>query len=247
MITQENVRRYRDEGYTICRDVVPVETMDEMRATIDGFINEMSTIMRPEHLDRPHVWHKRFLDMCKTPEVLDHVEQLIGPNIVLFSSHLISKSAGDGLRAPWHQDANFWSLEPMNVITLWLAIDDSTVENGCMRIIPGTHTLGPLTHGSAENPHMAVLHEQLPAEAVDESRAVNCELNAGDCSFHAPYAIHGSTANTSDKRRCGFTMRFMPAETKMRRDGKFAQWFANHPLFLLRGRDVNGVNIYANV
>jgi len=247
MVTAENVRQYRDEGYTICRDVVPAAALARMRETIDAFIAEMSTIMRPEHLDKPHVWHRRFFDMCATPELLDHVEPFIGPNIVLFSSHLISKAARDGLAVPWHQDANYWPLEPMNVITLWLAIDDSTVENGCMRIVPGTHTLGPIAHVPAEDLQTKVLHEGLPPDAVDEARAVNCELRAGDCSFHAPYTIHGSMPNTSARRRCGFTLRYMPAETRMHRSGKLAQWFANHPLFLLRGKDERGVNIYANV
>jgi len=247
MVTPENVRQYQNEGYTICREVVTPATLTRMRAIIDGFIDEMSQVMRPEHLDKPHVWHRRFLDMCATPELLDHVEPFIGPDIVLFSSHIISKAKRDGLAVPWHQDANYWSLEPMNVITLWLAIDDATVENGCMRVIPGTHRLGPLEHVPAEDPQTKVLHEGLPPEAFDEARAVNCELRAGDCSFHAPYTIHGSAPNTSERRRCGYTMRFMPADTKMLRTGKFARWFANHPLFLLRGQDVRGVNIYANV
>ncbi len=247
MITPDQTRQYQREGYTICRQVLEPARLREMTAYLDGFIAEMSKIMRPEHLDKPHVWDKRFLDFCATPSLLDHVEQLIGPDIVLFSSHIISKAKGDGLPVPWHQDAIYWDLEPMNVTTLWLAIDASTVENGCMRVIPGTHTRGPLEHVRDTSPEGKVLDRGLKPEFVDERQAVDCVLQPGDCSFHAPYLIHGSTPNKSPQRRCGYTMRFMPATTKLLRNGPLAQWFASHPLFLLRGRDRSGTNVYANV
>ena len=245
MITEANVQQFEREGYTICRQVLEPAALREMTAYIDAFVAEWSKVMRPEHLDKPHVWDKRFLDFCSTPSLLDHVERLIGPNIVLFSSHVICKAKGDGLAVPWHQDAVYWDLEPMNVVTLWLAIDESTVANGCMRVIPGTHTLGPLEHVRETNPEGKVLDRGLKPEHVDESRAVNIELRPGDCSFHAPYLIHGSTPNTSPKRRCGYTQRFMPPETKMLRTGPLGQWFAQHPLFLLRGQDRGRVNVYA--
>lgn len=246
MITNEQVRQFEREGYTLCRQVVEPAVLAEMTAYMDGFVAEWSKVMRPEHLDKPHVWDKRFLDFCATPSLLDHVAALIGPNIVLFSSHIISKAKGDGLAVPWHQDAIYWPLEPMNVVTLWLAIDDSTVANGCMRVIPGTHTRGPLEHVKDPDPASKVLDLGVRPELVDETKAVDCVLKRGDCSFHAPYTIHGSAPNTSPQRRCGYTLRFMPPETKMLRTGPLAKWFANHPLFLLRGKDARRNNVYAN-
>jgi len=246
MVTQENVEQYRREGYTVVETLLDAREMDSIQSIMDPFIEERSKALRPEHLDKVHVWNKKFLDICSHPTLLDAVQQLIGPNIVLFSSHIISKAKGDGLAVPWHQDGAFWPLEPMNVITLWLAVDDALVENGCMRVIPGTQNIGPLEHESAENPQTKVLDRQVPARFVDESKAVNCVIPRGGCSFHAPYTIHGSTRNTSPRRRCGYTMRFMPPETQMLRTGPLAQWFAQHPLFLLRGRDARHVNVYAN-
>lgn len=246
MVTKENIAQYQKEGYTLCRQVVKPAALAEMTEHIDAFVAEMSKVMRPEHLDKPHVWDKRFLDFCMTPSLLDHVEAFIGPNIVLFASHLICKAKGDGLAVPWHQDANYWPLEPMNVITLWLAIDDSMVENGCMRVVPRTHTAGPVAHHKDDHPEDKVLDQAISTDLFDESAAVDCVLAKGDCSLHAPYLIHGSTPNRSDKRRCGLTMRFMPAETKMLRTGPLAKWFGNHPLFLVRGSDKKRTNVYAN-
>jgi ectoine hydroxylase-related dioxygenase (phytanoyl-CoA dioxygenase family) len=201
---------------------------------------------RPEHLDKPHFEDERFLEFASHPAILDAVEPFIGPNIVLFSTHIICKAKGDGLEVPWHQDAIYWPLEPMEVITLWLAIDEPTPENGCMRVLPGTHRVGPVEHVRVEHPGTKVLHLALPPERVDETRAVDVVLPRGWCSFHHPYLFHGSAPNTSSKRRCGFTMRFMPPETRMRRDGPLSQWFREHRLYLLRGQDRGGVNEYAN-
>ena len=115
-----------------------------------------------------------------------------------------------------------------------------------MRVVPGTHRAGPLDHVEAENPQTKALHLGLPPESVDESKAVDILLSRGDCSFHGPHLTHGSAANRSRQRRCGYTMRFMPASTHMLRSGPLRKWFAQHKLFLLRGRDEAGVNSYAN-
>lgn len=248
MITKEHLQQYEREGYTIVEQLLTPAEMDEISEFMDRYIEEqVKQGIRPEHLDKPHAKDERFLALCAHPKILDAVEPFIGPNIVLFASHIISKAKGDGLAVPWHQDAIYWPLEPMQVITVWLAIDDSTVENGCMRVIPGTHTLGPIEHIEVEHPETKVLHLELPSEYVDESKAVDCLIPRGGCSFHAPYLIHGSAPNTSSKRRCGYTMRFMPPSTKLIREGPLSKWFKEHPLYLLRGHDPYGVNTYVNI
>lgn len=248
MVTQANLEQYSQEGYTICRELLSMSELDEMTVYVDRYVEEqVRQGKRPEHLDKPHYYDENLLKVCSNSTILDAVEQFIGPNIVLFASHIICKAKGDGLAVPWHQDGIFWPLEPMEVITVWLAIDDSTIENGCMCVIPNTHNLGPIEHIEVEHPETKVLHLTLPSECVDESKSVPCEIPRGGCSFHAPYLIHGSTPNTSQKRRCGYTMRFMPTETRMLREGPLSKWFANHPLYLVRGKDERGTNTYVNV
>lgn len=245
MVSEKHVRQYRDEGYTICDRVLDDGSLATMTGYIDRFVDEQARKgRRPEHLDKPHFEDKKFLEFCSLPAILDAVEKFIGPNIVLFSSHIICKAKGDGLAVPWHQDGIYWALEPMNVITLWLAIDESTVENGCMRVIPRTHDTGPIEHIDIEHPETKVLHRGLPPHLVDESKAVDIVLRPGGCSFHSPWLYHGSSPNVSSKRRCGYTMRFMPPEAKLLRDGPLGKWFAEHKLYLLRGKDARGVNTY---
>ncbi|WP_309706925.1 phytanoyl-CoA dioxygenase family protein, partial [Armatimonas sp.] len=165
--------------------------------------------------------------------LLDIAEKFIGPHIALFASHYFAKPPHDGLPVLWHQDGSYWPLDPCEVVTLWLAVDDSTPENGCLRVIPGSHKLEFQAHAkdtSVEN----VLSSGIAG--VDESAAVDVILKAGDVSVHHPNLIHGSNANTSDKRRCGLTIRYIPTSTRITKP-------IGAPFFL-RGEAVPGINAY---
>jgi ectoine hydroxylase-related dioxygenase (phytanoyl-CoA dioxygenase family) len=164
------------------------------------------------------------------------VEQFIGPNIALFASHYINKPPFSGRPVLWHQDGSYWPLEPMDVVTLWLAVDASTPENGGMRVIPATHRLD--LQEMKSNPEVdSVLGSEIPVEFVDESLAVDLVLGPGDVSVHNPTIVHGSTANTSPNRRCGLTIRYIPTSTKVLVPDAGC-------LFHLRGEVVEGVNTY---
>jgi ectoine hydroxylase-related dioxygenase (phytanoyl-CoA dioxygenase family) len=169
--------------------------------------------------------------------LLDIAAQYVGPDIALFASHYLSKPPGDGMPVLWHQDGSYWPLEPMEVVTLWLAVDDSTPENGCMRVIPGTQGMD-LQQLQSKTDVANVLSSTMDTALVDESKAVDIVLRAGDVSVHHPNVIHGSNANTSGKRRCGLTIRYIPASTRIRTEN---QWPS---AFLLRGQAVPGINTY---
>ncbi|HWP40235.1 MAG TPA: phytanoyl-CoA dioxygenase family protein, partial [Tepidisphaeraceae bacterium] len=103
----------------------------------------------------------------------------------------------------------YWGLEPPFAVTLWIAIDKSDVENGCMRVIPGSHRGGLLPHGKAGKSGNILGHNQeIDPRLIDESRAVDLELEAGQASLHDGLTVHGSNPNRSNRRRCGMTLRF---------------------------------------
>jgi ectoine hydroxylase-related dioxygenase (phytanoyl-CoA dioxygenase family) len=135
----------------------------------------------------------------------------------------------------WHQDGHYWPLEPMEVITIWLAVDDSTPENGCMRVIPRSHREQKLYKHRSNTDIKNVLSSELDAH-IDPAKAADVVVPAGGVSLHDPYLIHGSEANTSDKRRCGLTLRYIPTTTRIKREG--------HPAYLCRGKIVEGINYY---
>ncbi len=177
-------------------------------------------------------WYRLISD----ERLLDVAEQFIGPNIALFASHYICKPPKTGRAVLWHQDGSYWPLDPMEVVTLWLAATESTSENGCMRVIPGTHHRE--LEGLVERPDVDnALGSSMDENLVDESLAVDIELKPGDVEVHHPNIIHGSEPNTSEKWRMGLTIRYIPTSTRITKQ----PW---HASFLLRGRAVEGVNEY---
>jgi ectoine hydroxylase-related dioxygenase (phytanoyl-CoA dioxygenase family) len=148
--------------------------------------------------------------------VLDLVESLIGPDIVLFSSHFICKPPAVGKRVPWHEDSAYWRgrIDPMEVVTVWLAIEPSTPANGCMQVVPRSHANGFSEYQDVANPSQQVFGTEIKPGQFDESKAVDCVLRPNECSMHDGRMIHGSAANTGTQRRCGYTMRYMPATVR---------------------------------
>lgn len=243
--TPEQVAFYRDQGYLKFGRIFTTGEMIALRQHVDEKIAALPEGQRPEGMDVPHFTDPWLFRYLADPRVLDVIEDFIGPDIVLWSSHFITKPGGDGLAVPWHTDGAYWHgrLDPMKVITLWLAVDESSRENGCMTVIPGSQkqVAADISSYVAVDRDTNVFGSRIPPESVDESKKVYLELAPGECSFHDAWTVHGSSPNTSPKRRSGYTMRYMPANVKLHREG----WNANHKIYLLRGRDLTGgANIY---
>lgn len=235
----EVVAQYEREGYVLFPEVLDEDLIQEARDHV-AWLQAKHPELRPEHLGHTLMTHDPFwVRLVSDDRLLDIAEMFIGPNIALFASHYICKPPFEGQPVLWHQDGSYWPLEPMEVITLWLAVDDSLPENGCMRVIPGTHhmNLQPLQRRT-DIPN--VLNSQMDPSLVDESKAVDCVLKAGGVSVHHPNIIHGSNANNSPRRRCGLTIRYIPTTTRiLTKDNQ--RWPS---AFLLRGEAVPGVNDY---
>ncbi len=232
----EAKRQFDIDGYAIFPDVLDQPLITEASDHI-AWLMEKNPGLRPEQL---HHWLVRddpfWVRLVSDDRLLDIVEQFIGPNIALFASHYICKMPFTGQPVLWHQDGSYWPLEPMEVVTLWLAVDDSLPENGCMRVIPGTQSVELKEHVVNDKVE-SVLSSEIPAENVDESKAVDLVLRKGSVSVHHPNIIHGSNANTSPLRRAGLTIRYIPTTTRLTKPEFGA-------LFLLRGQAVPGINEY---
>ncbi|MBL4702867.1 MAG: phytanoyl-CoA dioxygenase family protein, partial [Phycisphaeraceae bacterium] len=240
------VADFQHEGYLLPRTpVLPHEKFVGLKNYLEELLAALPSHIRPETMDVPHFSHPELFQWLFADEVLDLVEPIIGPDIALFSSHFICKPTGNGKRVPWHEDSAYWKtmLDPMEVVTIWLAIDPSTPLNGCMNVIPRTHT-GPKKGFSDYEPvdpaKNVFTTEITPAQRKD-GIAVPCELQPNEASLHDGRLMHGSPPNASDIRRCGYTMRFMPTTVKFNQ----AQYGDSHQVYLARGRDRAG-NQYAD-
>jgi chlorinating enzyme len=237
-LSPEQVRNFRDHGYIIYDQ--PVFSEARFAALKDHFEDKLAVLppdVRPELMDALHFTDPKLFDWLLADEVLDLVEPILGPDIALFNSHFICKPKGNGKRVPWHEDAYYWgkAIDPMQVVTIWLAIDPSTTENGCMRVIPGTRLNGQYDYRPVEDNSQNVFHIEIKPHQIDESKAINLVLQPNQASLHESRLMHSSLPNTSQSRRCGYSMRYISTRSKFTVERP-----EMHHLYLARGRDHAG-------
>jgi len=234
------IEYYRTEGYYIFREpVLPQPAFDALKAHFEAKLAALPAETRPETMDTPHFEDPALFQWALAPEILDIVEPILGPDIILFSTHFICKPTGDGRRVPWHEDSGYWrtKLSPMEVCTVWLALDPSTRENGCMHVIPRTHNTGKKGFSDYDpvDPTINVFPNEITPSQRKDALAVPIELEPNQCSLHDALLMHGSPPNHSQQRRCGWTLRFCPANVALNPDAR-----DHHLVYQARGRNLAG-------
>ena len=247
-LSPTTIEQYYREGYALPRrQLLPAAEFAALRDCFERLQAEwLRQGGRPEHMDVPHFYFPELTRYLLHPAVLDVVEDLIGPDIALFSSHFICKPPANGKRVPWHEDSAYWrrlftpgpgmSGDGMEVVTIWLGIDASDIGNGCMHVIPGTHVNGYSEYDLIADDN-AVFEGNIRAGSFDESRAVPCILARGEYSLHHAKTIHGSAPNTSERRRCGYTMRYITTRARFHPERSHG---GKHQIYLARGVDHAG-------
>ena len=243
-LTPQQVQAFRTNGYLIYdRPVLPQPKFDGLKACFEKILADLPAESRPEAMDVPHFMHPELFEWAFNEHMLDLVEPITGPDIALFSTHFICKPKGNGKRVPWHEDSAYWKgqITPMEVVTVWLALDPSTRENGCMMVIPRTHNEAQA--GFSDYSPVETSQNVFPTEIIqshrDDSKRVYIELQPNQCSLHDGRIQHGSDPNTSNIRRCGWTLRFTSTAVK------YSDFKGGHQVYLARGRDLGG-NTYAD-
>jgi phytanoyl-CoA dioxygenase PhyH len=245
-LSREQATQFQQEGYLIInRQVLPKDRFEALRAYFERILGELPPGERPESMDVPHFMHPKLLEWAFDPSILGLVEPLLGADLALFSTHFICKPRGNGKRVPWHEDSAYWrgQIEPMEVCTVWLAIDPSTRLNGCMMVIPRSHREGRagFSDYGAVDPNTSVFSSEILEQQRNDAQRVYIELQPNECSLHDARIQHGSEPNTSSIRRCGWTMRFCSTRVKFNEE-RFA---GGHHVYLAKGRDLGG-NTYAD-
>jgi len=194
----------------------------------------------------PHAGRKgdsRWMEFAAHPAVLDMIEQIMGPDIILRGAVAFYKRAGDGPATPWHRDAVQVPIAPLASTNIWFAVTGSYIDNSCMRFIPGSHK------GKVRGRHsLSQDRVTLDPSEFDESAAVDVELEAGRMVIFDLFTIHGSRPNSSTSARASFSPRYMPATSRFDHDVKRPPELrsngyiepSDRPLILVRGRDQAG-------
>lgn len=214
-LSDDAIARYHQEGYHF-----PVRAMggDEAlayRRRLEDWESRNPTGMPPVKLlrSKAHLLSTALCEIVFKDTILDAVEDVLGPNILCWASGVFAKNPNDKSFIAWHQDGMYWGLDRPDIVTAWVALTDSTIENGAMRVIPGSqHEMLPHADVGAEGNLLA--RGQEIAVEVDENAAVDLVLKAGEFSLHHVKLAHGSEPNVSNDRRIGFAIRYIAPHVK---------------------------------
>lgn len=253
-LTDDQKREFAENGYIIVRDLLTPEEVEAVEKRVDQIA--VGEVTHPEFdiqiepaIQRNGVPAKSKLESIRrlrglarndpimrmhatNPKILDILEGLIGPDIKLFDDQVFMKSSAHGSRKNYHQDSNSSVMSqyvPHSLVNCWAALDDATIENGCMWFIPGSHNWGLISVEREQE-----IENRALAGPLDNEVAI--ELKAGDCSFHHSLLLHSSRANRSKTQRRGYSTQYMSAKTKYIGEGTPFK----HSFPLLRGDEFPG-------
>jgi hypothetical protein len=229
-MTQSQRRRYFDDGIVFPIPVLSSDEVRRFRAASDALESSLGGKPRTVEVRQMHLHFPWACELALTPRALDAVEDLLGPNLLVWATELFTKHPRDGaVSIGWHQDRPYMGFEAGATVSAWIALAPSDVANGCMRAVPGP---GRRFAGHAEPDDASPNPQQKrrsTAVQVDEADAVDVVLRAGEMSLHDIDIVHGSGPNHSDEKRIGFVVRYITPEARPL-EGR-------PPAILARGRD----------
>lgn len=207
-LSTDEVARFERDGF-----LSPIRAFSEVdaggfRAALEKveerFTDGKATGMRTDlHLLQRWAW-----DVVTAPSVVEPVKSILGPNVLLWSLNWFIKEPQDGKIVTLHQDANYWGLEPHDVITAWVALSDASEATGPMRFLPGSHRGELHDHENTFAADNLLSRGQRINAELDESKTVLAPLSTGEMSLHHVRSVHGSGRNETNDRRIGMVLRY---------------------------------------
>ncbi|MBM3485151.1 MAG: phytanoyl-CoA dioxygenase family protein [Alphaproteobacteria bacterium] len=231
LLSAQEVERFRRDGYLFpYRAISEAKAADSLRQLADyeaTLGHEAQNHVRFKF----HLVFNWALEIARNETILDAVEDLIGPDILLFAGSIWTKNAHDPRFVAWHQDSAYFGLDPHDEVTAWVAISDSRSDNGCLRYLPQSHHGADMTHIEKKGDNNLLVFGQR-IEGIADERGIDAELAPGEFTLHHERTAHSSRPNVSDRRRVGLSLFYIPAH--VRSTG------ARRSALLVRGKDKYG-------
>jgi hypothetical protein len=212
-LTEAQLSHFHREGYVFPFRAASAEQAAEYRARIESYERHVGHDANRTLKIKGNLAFPWLMDLARNPRILDAVEDIIGPHILLFGASIFAKDARDPRYVSWHQDSAYFGLEPHEEVTAWVAFTESTVEKGCLKVMPRTH-LGPDLHHVETYAQDNMLARGQSIEDLDERQAVCLELSAGEFSLHQERTAHASAPNRGSDRRIGFAFFYIPTHVR---------------------------------
>ena len=233
LLTADEVAAYRRDGYLAPVPVLAADEARTYRARLEDSLARTGGALLKDLRHKPHLTLRWAQELVRHPQVLDAVEDVIGPDILCWEAVLFAKPPASPDFVGWHQDITYWGLGEDDVVTAWIALSPSTAESGCMQVVPGTHLREVVAHRDTYAPTNMLSRGQELAVEVDRAQVRDLVLAPGEMSLHHVKIFHGSDANRSADWRLGFAIRYLPPHVRqVAGDGDSAT--------LVRGRDGHG-------
>jgi chlorinating enzyme len=213
-LTEEQIAQYREQGYLAPLRVMSEDQALALRTALETVEAGMGGPLRGDLRHKTHLLFPFLADLVRHPKILDAIEDLLGPDILCWSSNFFIKEAADPAFVSWHQDSTYWGLSAPDVATAWVALTPSNVENGAMAMLPGSHKFDQMPHRDTFHRHNLLTRGQEIAVEVDERQAVVLNLRPGEMSLHHVRVVHGSAPNPTLDRRIGFAIRYIPTRLR---------------------------------
>ena len=227
--TQDCADSYARNGYVSGVPILTGAEAAEHRRRMEAAEAQIGSL---HYKSKAHTVLTSPLELATHPRVLDLVEKLIGPDILLYNVTYIIKEPHAPSHVSWHQDLTYWGLSHDDQVSMWLALSPATEESGCMRMIPGSHTGGRVDHETTEDASNVLLQGQT-VRGIDEAQAVMCPLQPGEATFHHGWTLHASMPNRSDDRRIGLNVQYLAAHVRQTKHD-------HDSAMLVRGQDRYG-------
>lgn len=233
-LTTQQIAHYQQQGFVCPLDAYAPDEAVRNRSAFDALAERFRRDGHDAYaINGYHASCRSIYDIVRHPAILDAVGSLIDGPFIAWGSHFFNKLAHDPRSVAWHQDAPYWPLTPMATVTAWIAIDDVDDANSAVRVVPGSHRHGVLPKRTSRPDERNVLGTTIDLPADAPAPHSLC-MRAGQFSLHHDLLVHGSLPNTSDRRRCGLTVRYAPIAVHTGPSG----W--NQNAILCRGSDTTG-------
>jgi non-heme Fe2+,alpha-ketoglutarate-dependent halogenase len=214
LLSPEAVRRFHEDGYYFPIRVLSTAEAASYRDRLERHERATGKPLQGNLRHKTHLLFTWADELVHNEQILDAVEDVLGPDILCWTTNFFIKEANNPGFVSWHQDSTYWGLDPDDVVTAWVAFTDVTPENGYMQVIPGSHLVDQLPHVDTFHRDNLLSRGQEIAVEVDKSKAVGLALKAGEMSLHHIKLVHGSDPNQTDDRRIGLAIRYIPAHVR---------------------------------
>jgi non-heme Fe2+,alpha-ketoglutarate-dependent halogenase len=231
-LSTEAIAQYRRDGFHFPVRVLSAQEARSYRDRLEAAERAAGGPLAGDRRHKVHLLYTWANELARHPTILDAVEDVIGPDILCWSTTFFTKEAHSSAFVSWHQDATYWGLSTDDVITAWVAFADAPVESGAMKFWPGSHLKNQLEHRDTFDQNNLLTRGQEIAVDVPQGAGVDVTLRAGEMSLHHVLLVHGSGPNTTDDRRIGFAIRYIPPHVR--------QLKVRDSAMLVRGRDAHG-------